>query len=570
MRSKRWVIAPPVSRTHLAQFASFPPLLVQILYNRGIRTPAEAEEFLRPTEVPGNPFQLLGMQEAVTRLRQAIRQQEPIAIYGDYDVDGVTATALLVQTLQALGARVRPYIPHRVEEGYGLNMTAMQRLTQLGARLVVTVDCGVRSVEEVAYARQSDIDIIITDHHAVGPTLPAACAIINPKQPGRKYPFDELAGVGLAFKLAQALLRVEGQVPARRAVAASLPSEEGMLDLVALGTVADVVPLLGENRSLVWQGLRRLNEASRPGVRAMLEEASVSPGAVTAYTIGYILGPRLNAAGRLDNAISSYKLLTAATPEEARPLAQELGERNRQRQQLTQTLLEKARAEVLAEGVGPILIVAGREYLAGVAGLVAARLAEEFYRPAVVVEIGETESKGSARSIPEFHITQALDGCADLLLKHGGHAAAAGFTMRNEHWDAFTAHLREIAASKLAGVELTPHLEIDAEIPLAQADWATAAMIEQLEPFGHKNPVPMLVSRNVAVRQHRLVGKDHLQLTLSDGKVVWDAIAFGLGEWAGQLPPHLDVVYSLATDEWDGAKRLKLFVKDLRPTEGRG
>lgn len=566
---RRWIIAPPVPPVHLAQFSSLPPLLVQLLYNRGVRSAADVAAFLHPTIDDANPFLLTGMADAVSRIRQAVRRNEPIAIYGDYDVDGVTATALLVQTLRALGADVRPYIPHRVEEGYGLNMTAMENLTRTKTRLVVTVDCGVRSVQEVAYARQLGIDVIITDHHSLGPALPEACAIINPRQPAAqtartRYPFDELAGVGLAFRLAQALLRAERQVPVRRGDA-PLPDEQDLLDLVALGTVADVVPLRGENRALVWHGLQQINAARRPGIRAMLAEAGLTPGAVTAYHIGYVLGPRLNAAGRLANAIAAYNLLMAETEEEAEALARELGERNRERQELTRELVSKAQAQVLSEGVGPILIVAGEEYLAGVVGLVASRLADTFYRPAVVVEWGESQSKGSARSIPEFHITQALDGCAELLIKHGGHAAAAGFTIDNAAWEQFTAQLRQIAAAQLASVELTPQLEVDAVIPLAQADWATAAMLEEMEPVGHANPRPCFVSRNVMVRQFSVVGNNHLRLTLSDGRIVINGIAFGQGAWASHMPPRIDVAYNLAVDEWNNERRLQLHVQDLRP-----
>jgi len=569
LNKKRWIIAPPVPPGHLAQLSSLPPLLAQLLYNRGLRTTADVRAFLQPTIDDANPFLLTGMADAVSRLRHAIRRAEPIAIYGDYDVDGVTATALLVQTLRALGANVRPYIPHRVEEGYGLNMTAMENLTQTGARLVVTVDCGARSVQEVAYARHLGIEVIITDHHSVGPALPEARAIINPKQPAAqtartRYPFDELAGVGLAFRLAQALLRAEQQVPTRRGDT-PLPEERDLLDLVALGTVADVVPLLGENRALVWHGLQQINAAKRPGIRAMLAEAGLTPGAVTAYHIGYVLGPRLNAAGRLANAISAYQLLMAETEEEAQMLARELGERNRARQELTRELVSKAQAQVLSEGVGPILIVAGEEYLAGVVGLVASRLADTFYRPAVVVEWGAAQSKGSARSIPEFHITQALDGCAEHLVKHGGHAAAAGFTVDNSAWDRFTARLREIATAQLADMDLMPQLAVDAEIPLAQADWATAAMLDELEPFGHANPRPCFVSRNVMVRQYSVVGNNHLRLTLSDGRIVINGIAFGQGDWASHMPPRIDVAYTISVDERNNERRLQLHVQDLRP-----
>jgi len=569
LRRKRWVIAPPLSKAQLAQYASLPPLLAQVLHNRGIRTPAEGDEFLHPDSMTANPFQFEGMHKAVARIRQALRARQPIVVYGDYDVDGVTATALLVQMLKALGGRVWPYIPHRVNEGYGLNVEAIEKIARFGAKLVITVDCGIRSVDEAAHARRMGVDMIITEPHSVGPALPLAAAVIDPKQPARKYPFPELAGVGLAFKVAQALLRVERQMPARGKPTSSLPAEEDLLDLVALGTVADVVPLLGENRGLVRQGLRQLNEAKRAGIRAMLQEAGIAPGRVTATTIGYVLGPRLNAAGRLADASVSYKLLMTTSEEEARALAEELGQRNRERQQLTQKLWKQAETSIMEEGIGPILIVRGKEYLAGVAGLVAGRLTERFCRPSVVVEQGDKESKAAARSIPEFHITNALDRCADLLMRYGGHAQAAGFTIRNENWGKFTTRLRAIAAEELDNKELLPAVNVDAEIPLSQADWAVTQLLAQLEPFGHKNPVPIFASHNVIVRRYRVVGENHLQLTVSDGRVIWDAIAFGQGEWAEDMPPHLDIAYSLSVDEWNGRKRLKLLIEDLRPAESR-
>ena len=568
MRSKKWHIRPPAPPDHLARFPDLSPLIVQILYHRGLTEPHRVRAFLAGEVGEDTPFRLKGMHEAVTRLRAAIRAREPIAIYGDFDVDGVTATALLVQVLRALGARVGPYIPHRVDEGYGLNCDALSRLASRGVRVVVTVDCGIRSIQEVAHGRWLGLDIIVTDHHTVPPELPPALAVINPKQPGCHYPFDDLAGVGLAFKLAQALLQVQQKVP--------LPgpqvevSEEEWLDLVALGTVADVVPLVGENRSLVRRGLERLNQTRRMGLRSMMRAAGVEPGRIDTETISYVLGPRLNAAGRLDHAMTSYHLLMSRTEEEAAGLAQDLEEKNRRRRQLTTEMLERARQEVMDRiPEAKLLFVAGRDYLAGIVGLVASRLTEEFYRPAVVVELGEEESRGSARSIPEFNIVAALDECQEFLLRHGGHAAAAGFTVSNADLDPLHTRLREIAARQLRDVELTPTLEIDVEASLGEVNWATHALISELAPFGQANPAPLLLSRGVAVREGRRVGEDHLKLTLDDGRVAWDAIAFGQGAWAEALPSRVDVVYSLEVNEWrEGERWLQLNVKDLRASEG--
>lgn len=549
----------------MARFPGLSPLIVQVLYNRGLSTPSEVRAFLKGEWPEDNPFRLKGMNEAVTRLRRAIRWQEPVAVYGDFDTDGVTATVLLVETLSALGAQVRPYIPHRVEEGYGLNTGALRELARRGSRVVVTVDCGIRSLPEVAYGRRLGLDIIVTDHHAPGEELPPAIAAINPRQASCRYPFKELAGVGLAFKLAQALLRANRQTPV---VSGQVDlDEEDLLDLVALGTVADLAPLLGENRALVKRGLEKLNRPQRLGLQALISQAGVRPGQITATTIGYILGPRLNAAGRLDTAMASYNLLTSSSPAEAESLALELEKVNHERQRLTVETLERAREQVLAMGEEEkLFFVAAEDYLPGIVGLVAQRLTEEFYRPSVVVELGKEVSRGSARSIPEFNITAALDQCRDLLVRYGGHAAAAGFTVANANLEPLAERLRQMAMHQLEGLELLPTLPVDAEVDLSEINWATYALLEQLEPFGYANPAPLLLSRGVLVRDARLVGEGHLKMTLSDGRVVWDAIAFHQGEWVGKLPPSLDIVYTLEVNEWNGEKRLQLNVKDLRPS----
>jgi single-stranded-DNA-specific exonuclease len=565
----KWQLAPPAPEDHLARFPQLSPLIVQLLYNRGVTTPQDVRDFLAGARPEDNPFRLKGMNQAVTRLRQAIRQGEAVAIYGDFDADGVTATALLVDVLSALGARVKPYIPHRVDEGYGLNTDALSQLASQGVGVVVTVDCGIRAIAEVSYGRKLGLDFIVTDHHSVGEELPPALAIINPKQPDCRYPFKDLAGVGVAFKLAQALLRANRQVPVAQGELSL--NEEDLLDLAALGTVADLVPLLGENRSLVRRGLERLNAPRRLGVRAMIAQAGLKLGQIDATAIGFILGPRLNAAGRIDDATTSYDLLTCRSPDEAANLAQELEELNRQRQRLTVETLERVREQVLIAGEDEKLFFAtGGDFLAGIVGLVAGRLTEEFYRPAVVVELGPEESHGSARSIPEFNITAALDQCSDLLVKYGGHAAAAGFTVGNDNLEALRERLKEIAARQLEGVELTPTLPIDAEVELSEVDWPTQALLTKLEPCGYANPAPLLLSRRAIVRGARAVGAEgrHLKLTLSDGQSIKDAIAFRQGHWIHDLPGHknIDVVYSLEVNEWNGEERLQLNVKDLRPS----
>jgi single-stranded-DNA-specific exonuclease len=568
LQSKRWQIAPPLSEQELAPFSDLPPLVVQLLHNRDIKDPGAAHAFLAGHPIEHTPFRLKGMDQAVTCLRQAIHQGEPIAVYGDFDTDGVTATALLVQTLSALGAQVRPYIPHRVDEGYGLNLDALRELYRQGVRVVVTVDCGIRSFDEVEKASQG-LQLIVTDHHSVGPRLPPAVAVLNPRQPDCPYPFKRLAGVGVAFKLAQALILVQGKLKG-----AGELTEESLLDLVALGTVADLVPLLGENRSLVRRGLAMLNEPLRPGVQALMADAGLRRGKVDATAIAFRLGPRLNAAGRIDNAMLAYHLLVSCDPLEARTLAGQLGELNRQRQVLTEETVAGAEAQVLNDDPEARLYLAASEgFLPGIVGLAASRLTEAYYRPSVVVELGKEESRGSCRSIPEFDITAALDECAPLLIRHGGHSAAAGFTIATDKLERLRRRLQAIAAEQLAGVELRPTLKIDAVLPLEEVNWATHALLGEIEPCGMDNPQPVLLSPGVEVREKRPIGSErkHLKLTLRDGRgATWDAIYFRHGELWGQIPDRVDVAYTLEIHEWNHEKQLQLNVQDLRETTEAG
>ena len=539
----------------------------QVLFARGYATPQAVRDFLAGESLHPNPFDLPQMGALVERLRRAIREQEEIAIYGDYDVDGITALVVLASTLEALGARVRPYIPHRMTEEYGLNRQALARLRRGGVGVVLTVDCGIRSVDEIAYGRKLGLDILVTDHHSVPETLPQA-VLVNPKLGGSRYPFPDLAGVGVAYRVAQCLIRV-----ARRTARRSAPplpiSEDSFLDLVALGTVADLVPLVGENRSLVHAGLAQLNQTSRPGLVALLEVAGVARGHVDSEEIAFGLGPRLNAAGRLDTALRSYELLSTASEDRAKELAQELHEINAKRRELTDELGEKARESWRVGPDEPLIFVAGPDFHKGIVGLVASRLTDEFYRPAVVIEVDGEHCRGSARSIPEFNITEALAECADLLARFGGHAMAAGFTLATEKLDAFQQRLLDVARSRLDGIELVPKVDVDAVHPLSDATWDTARALEQLRPFGQGHSVPILVSRDVQVRDARVVGEKHLQLKVSDGRVVWDAIAFRQAQALEGLPPRLDLAYSLSVRHWQGEPRLRLVVEDMRPAQAQ-
>ncbi|TKJ29847.1 MAG: single-stranded-DNA-specific exonuclease RecJ [Chloroflexi bacterium B3_Chlor] len=560
----KWQLHPPVPRSHLASFPDLPSLLVQCLYNRGVIAPHDVRRFLAGECEEGDPFQLKDVAEAVTRIRQAIRGDELIAVYGDFDADGVTGTVLLTETISSLGGRVIPYIPHRVDEGYGLNESALRKLVKQGVSLIVTVDCGARALREVECARGMGADVIVTDHHSLGGQLPAALAIVNTKRMDCNYPFEDLSGVGIAFKLAQALLLVSQQSPLRGERRPVL--EEDLLDLVALGTVADLSPLLGENRSLVKRGLALLKHPRRPGILALMEQANAKPETVTAATIGYVLGPRINAAGRVDDAILSYQLLTTSSPSRARELAGLLEEKNQQRREMMLATVEAARLQVLDQEDEPFLFATGDDYHEGVLGLAAQRLCDEFYRPVAVVKSGEEQSVSSVRSVDEFDIAAALDECAPLLKRRGGHAKAAGFTVSNENLPVLRRRLRQIAAERMAGVELVPTLHIDADMPLSSLTPQTFATCQQLEPLGAGNPEPLLLSSGVEVRDSRVVGENHLKLALSDGGVVWDGIAFGMAQHAEDLAPRTDIVYTPQVRIWRGEEQLQLRIEDFKPS----
>lgn len=571
IKAKRWEYSAPLPADAQAAFAAHPaihPVVAQILHNRGYTDPSSAAAFLRGEIVPSDSFRMEGMAKAVSRIRQAIKRKEVIVVYGDFDADGVTSTSLLVSVLKALGANVHPYIPHRVDEGYGLNNDALLRLAKRGAKLVITVDCGIRSVEEVEVGQRAGLDMIITDHHSVGAEVPRALAVINPKQVTCKYPEKMLAGVGVTFKLADALLKAARQ---QDRIEPLLRSED-LLDLVAIGTVADLVPLShAENRFLVIEGLKKLRRLERPGLRAMLEVASLSPDQISATTIGFVIGPRINAAGRLESAMTAYHLLTAADVHEALPYAHKLQELNETRQRLTREMQEYARtvAGVAEGGDAPLIFAADANFKQGIVGLVAGRLTEEFYRPSIVVQRGEDESHGSCRSIAEFNITEALDQCADLLIRHGGHAQAAGFSIHNDNLPPFRERMLDIAAEQLRGQTLLPRLSVDAVVPLHGLNTHLYEALKSLEPCGHGYPAPILATRGLRVADFRTVGKDnaHLKLKLTDGALEQDAIAFRFGELIRDLPPVIDVAYELEVNEWNGSRSLQMNVVDLRKAE---
>jgi single-stranded-DNA-specific exonuclease len=564
MHNKRWVISSPITPEADEALVRFPPILKQILFNRGLANYEEARAFLRA--MPGfdtNPFQLTDMEATVDRIIYAIQNGEQIAVYGDYDVDGVTATALLVDALTDIGANVRHYIPNRFDEGYGLNVDALDTLKAEGVKLVITVDCGIRSPSEAFHAREIGVDLIISDHHHPdGENLPEAFAVVNPKRHGDIYPDKYLAGVGIAYKIAEALQQKLNGQPANGNLS-------DLLDLVALGTVADLAPLIGENRSLVRKGLRQIGRTKRQGLHSLAGVSKMQIGKVTATNIGFMLGPRLNASGRLESALASFELLTTTDFMRAGQLAQQLDVQNFQRQTLTRTTQELAEQIALAgDPVTFLLFAADESFNPGVVGLAASRLTELYYRPAIVAARGPEETRGSCRSIPEFHITDALDLCKDLLVRHGGHAAAAGFTVRNENLSEFVARLKEIARVQLEGKDLRHSLSADMEVSLPQLSMEVLDNLEYLEPTGYGNPSAVFVSRDVKVRSFRPVGSEgkHLKVTLDDecGGFM-DCIGFRMGALHSTLQPRVDVLYNIELNEYNGRKSLQLNLKDIKP-----
>ncbi|NJN43992.1 MAG: single-stranded-DNA-specific exonuclease RecJ [Anaerolineae bacterium] len=402
------------------------------------------------------------------------------------------------------------------------------------------------------------MELIITDHHTPSDEIPEALAVINPKRPGDGYPDKDLAGVGTAYKLATALITRHPQP--------NFAPEE-IQDLVAIGTVADLVPLVGENRALVRAGMRRLRTPQRQGILSLMGVAGITPARISATDIGFGLGPRLNAAGRLDSAISAYELLTTPDFMRAGQLAQFLDNQNRERQKLTRDMQVLAEEIAVSDGETPYLLFAAHpDFNAGVVGLTAARLVEQYYRPAIVAEQGPESTKASCRSIAEFHITAALDQCKDLLVRHGGHAAAAGFTVLNENVPELTARLQQIAADQLSGEDLRPVLHADAEVQLSELTMDLLKELDYLQPTGYGNPDPVFVARGVKVVKSKPVGRDaaHLKLTLGDGKKVIDAIAFRQGHWQGNMPPQVDVIFQFERNEWQGYVNLQLNVKDIK------
>jgi single-stranded-DNA-specific exonuclease len=566
-KPKRWVgpalmITPEAD----AELQEYPGAFRQVLFNRGLDTAEKARAFLQDFPEEHDPFTMKGMWEAVDLIKKSIKGNEPIIVYGDYDVDGVTATALLVQAIRSLGGNVDPYIPNRFDEGYGLNFEAIRELASHGKKLIVTVDCGIRSVKEAELARELGVNLIISDHHHPLDVVPPADVVICPRQTGDEYEYKELAGVGIAYKIARALYTSLG---------CDIKETEQWLDLVALGTVSDIAPLTGENRLLVKNGLRWLQSQPRQGIFSLMMVADIKqPGSLTASDIGFKLGPRLNAAGRMESAQEALSLLMTEEPEEASMLAQRLQVQNTDRQDKTTSNQKFAEEQLEDISNLPIILAFGSEeqFHSGIVGLVAARLVESHYRPAVVGVTGDETTRASCRSIDEFHITKALDECKELLVRHGGHSKAAGFTVRNENLEELKGRLLKIASRELSIEELVPTYHYDAEVEISDLKANLFGYQSQLEPTGNENPKPLFMSRGVKVVRKSKIGKEknHLRLTVSGSTgTLIDAVAFRMGDWADAMPVRIDILYYFEINDYNGNVSFQLNVRDIRESESQ-
>lgn len=559
----RWVppAAPdPEAVRTLAAELHLPEVVCRLLLARKHATVDSAKRFLRPRlDQLHDPSGLLGLDTAVERVVRAIRGGETILVHGDYDVDGICSTTLLVRAIIAFGGRAVPFIPRRLEDGYDLSMAGVAAAVAANAKVVITADCGTSAIEPVAALCRQGIDVIVTDHHLPGGPLPDCLAVLNPKRPGCDYADKDLAAVGVAFKLALAVARALG---------ANENIVLHMLDLVALATIADIAPLRGENRVLARYGLKVLGETRNPGLRALIRASGLEGKPLTAGRIGFILAPRLNAVGRLGHALRGVELLMTTSEHEANVIARELEEMNRRRQDLDRATLDEARELVAQLDLDATwgIVLAKEGWHPGVIGIVASRIVEETGRPTVLIALHEGEGKGSGRSIPAFDLHSALGACRQHLVRFGGHKAAAGVSVAADRVSDFARAFNEVARARLTAGDLVPELRVDLELPIDDASVGLEALLRHFEPFGIGNPAPVFVARGVRLSAPpRVIGKDGLKLRLATAAGELEAIGWGMGWLATILDVSmpLDVAFRLETEEWNGRSRLQAKLADV-------
>ena len=547
----------------LAKELDITELTAKALCHRGMKEPAEARTFLHPEEMPfHDPFMMKDMNAAVSRIGEALAKKEKIVVYGDYDVDGMTATSLLVHNLRALGAVVDYYIPDRKKEGYGFNLKALQSIAEEGTGLLVSVDCGIASVEDVA-AMAGKLDIIITDHHLPGEKLPPALAVVNPHRKDCPYPDKNLAGVGVAFKLCQGLWQqLRGE------------DFQGDLELAALGTVADIVPLVGENRKIVKLGLEKLQDSDFLGVRALVEVAGLQDKAITAGHIGFMLAPRLNAAGRLGSGRDGVRLLLSRDLEESEDLAKQLDSLNGERQAIEAEILASAVEELESQEQDPedmeAIVVAGQGWNPGVIGIVASRLVEKYYKPTIVLSIQEDGiCKGSCRSIEGLHMYEALTACKNELLQFGGHEMAAGLSVRQEKIDSFRRAFQSYAGKTLAQEDYVPKVMVEFEMPPHEVTFQMIEELALLEPYGMSNPKPTFGCRSLRGTEAQTMGaqRQHLKFQVGTSSQPVTALYWNHSAMAPIVnAEELDMVYTPDINEWNGRRSLQCYVESLVPS----
>lgn len=565
MVEKKWIQRPQIPQEISENLSNYPLPFRQILFNRGIEDQKSALKFLSANEDLLNPFLFKGMETAVKRIEAAINNHERIVIFGDYDVDGITSSVLLSQVLKKLGAYVKTYIPNRFDEGYGLSKDSLEGVVNLQPNLIITVDCGIRSFEEIDIAKKHHIDIIITDHHQPKEKVPDAAAVICSKQDGDSYPYKELAGVGVAYKLAQALLMK---------LETDWIEIENWLDLVAIGTVADVAPLNGENRALVRKGIEVIRKKSRLGILALCEISKVNIAQLSSFNIGYMLGPRLNAAGRLSSALNAYRLIDADTYTEAQHLAEFLDSENRERQRITKEIQEEVESNFDPDQSQYLVSSIDAGYNEGVLGLAASRLTESFYRPSVIGAIKEGIIKASCRSLPEVNIIDALDGCSELLMRYGGHAMAAGLTVAAEKCAEFLTALDQQISIQLNHLPLEPKIYFDAEVMNYDLNEDLYRYLQLLEPTGNSNTSPILFMQGVKLLDVIRLGSsgEHLKFFIEasdpknpNRKKIFPAIAFRFGQQScfkkGEL---VDFLFTFEENEFNGNTNLQLKIREMR------
>jgi single-stranded-DNA-specific exonuclease len=568
-QTKQWITG-ACDETHapvLSSATGLPLSLCRLLLARGYDSPEAVDAFLNPRlSALSDPYDLPGMGPAVERLARALASGRPIVVFGDYDVDGITSTALMVRVLSALGGKPVPFLPHRVDDGYGLGIEPLMRcLDEHQPDCVITVDCGTSSVEAVEAAQARGVDVIVTDHHEPGSSLAPAYAVVNPKLNAANETHHTLAGVGVAFKVCHALLkylREQGADPGKQ------PDLRSFMELVAIGTVADMVPLTGENRALVRHGLNELNRTTTPGLKALMDVAGIK-GPVDTYHIGFLLGPRLNAAGRLGTALASLELLLNPDEPRVRVLAEELDTANRERQTLEAEMVEQAFAQIDAwykpsDHFG--LVASSKGWHPGVIGIVASRLCARYRRPVAVIAVDEEGiGKGSCRSIPAFHMVEGLTEAATHLRRFGGHPMAAGLEIHEKHIASFCEAFNEAARNRLRPEDFVPTQQVDAWLSLGDVDDAFMAALDRLGPFGLGNTKPVWAARNVRLLgSPKVVGEKHLKMTFLDGNARLDAIAFGMAD--REIPAGtMDVAFYLNRNEFRGRVTNQMVVQDIRP-----